>query len=86
MARPKTLIVKFRARTARARRAETVRALVGDDLEAVRPLFPDDPEEELASLFEVVLKDSASLDRVQGALAGAEQIEYAHSPAERRPL
>jgi len=82
----KQLVVKFRLPGDRAAQAAKIQDLVGKDLREARPLFPAETEAELACLFEVDLREKASLKRALASLSKDRQIEYAHAPAGRRPL
>ena len=48
-----------------------------------RPLFPDEQEEDLASLYELILKNSASVEDALASLNGSSDVEYGHTPEER---
>ena len=83
---PKTLIVKFRSRNDPTVQSARIRRLVGADVIEASQLFPGESEDELASLFEVVLKSGSAVVRALSSLSEEEQFEYAHPPAERGPL
>ena len=61
-------------------------ALVGEALLKVEPLFPDDDEPDLATLYQVDLCDDADVDEIAGRLCHEDDVEYAHEPAERKPI
>ena len=85
MAQAHTIIVKLRDGKNAADQSPKIRNLLGSNLvRVVRPLFPG--EEELASVFEVILKEHASVERALASLNDAQDVEYAHAPQERRPL
>ena len=81
----RVIIVKFRAMAAQTDRCEQLSRLMGDEFAEVEPLFPDDEEPELASLFQVRLRRADRLTALVDDLAATEDVEYAHAPAERAP-
>lgn len=85
MEESKTVIVKFRASGDPSAQSRKIRELVGKNVVTALQLFPGESEEELASLFEVVLEKSASVDKAVSSLQEDPQIEYAHPPAPRHP-
>ncbi len=86
MAAPKVLMVKFRAPEDPDVRGEKVRELVGEDtVEEIHQLFPEEPEDDLASVFEVVLGAATSVDEAKASLDLDEEVEYTHEPATRGP-
>jgi len=86
MAKLKTVIVKFSALVGTASQSEKIRKLVGNNVIKVQQLFPGEKEEDLASLFEVVLDEKSSVESVLSTLCNDESIEYAHTPEERQPI
>jgi hypothetical protein len=86
MAKSKTIIVKLRRqpRDVAARMNRIFRLVGPDSVSEARPLFPDEKEEDLASLYEVTLNRSASVDEALASLKQAADVEYAHTPKERR--
>ena len=88
MGAPKTIIIKLRTWPSdAAAQASRIRDLVGRTAFAeAHPLFPDAGEGDLASLYEVNLKSSASLETILASLNQVAEVEYAHSPQERHPL
>lgn len=95
MAEPKTIIVKLRdePRTGNRRpkqqdvgsRAKRIMRLVGPGLVVhARPLFPEEKEDSLASLYEVVLNNAASVEDALASLNKSSAIEYAHTPQQRQ--
>ncbi len=86
MSRSNKLVVKFRLPADPSVLAAKIRSIIGQDLREARPLFPGENEPELALLFEVDLRQKASLKRALHSLNKDKQIEYAHVPAARRPL
>jgi hypothetical protein len=94
MTAPRTIIVKLRdeTRTGNRRpkqqdvgsRAKRIMRLVGPGLVVdARPLFPEEKEDDLASLYEVVLDNSASVEDALASLNKSSAVEYAHTPQER---
>jgi hypothetical protein len=94
MTAPKTIIVKLRdePRTGNQRpkhqdvgsRAKRIVHLVGPGLVVdARPLFPEEKEDSLASLYEVVLINSASVEDALANLNKSSAVEYAHTPQQR---
>jgi hypothetical protein len=51
----------------------------------IRPLFPEEVESDLATLYEFDLAPDASASDVLKELQNDEDVEYAHLPAERTP-
>jgi hypothetical protein len=87
MTQANTIIVKLRDGKNAATQSRKIRNLVGNDLvRDARPLFPGEEEEKLASLYEVILKKNASVERALASLNEAHEVEYAHTPQERQPL
>ncbi len=81
---PKILMVKFARSGDPAKQQEKIRRLVGENsVRNADQLFPDDSDDELATLFEVVLSEGASLDQAKASLDGDDDVEYAHEPVER---
>jgi hypothetical protein len=79
------VVVKFRRKAAQTKRCAELAGLVGPDLAAAEPLFPGETEPELASLFQVTLRQRAKVRDVVGRLQRDKRVEYAHEPAERSP-
>jgi hypothetical protein len=77
------VVVKFRRTAPQPKRCAELAGILGDDLRAAEPLFPGESEPELASLFQITLRPSASVGDVVGRLQGDARIEYAHEPADR---
>ena len=86
MAKSKTIILKLRRppRDVAARMRQIVRLVGPDTVSEARPLFPDEKEEDLASIYELTLNGSASIDEALASLNHAPDVEYAHTPQERR--
>ncbi len=83
----KVLMVKFVHGGNPAQQRARIRQLVGEDsLEDASQVFPNDPDEELATLFEVVLNESTSVEEAKASLDQDEEIEYTHEPAVKRGL
>jgi hypothetical protein len=80
------VIVKLRHPGDRGAQARLIAKLVGEDLAEAAPLFPDDDEPDLCTLYEVRLREDASPRRVRECLERDPAVEYAHEPAERRPV
>jgi hypothetical protein len=80
-----TVIVKFVGAGNAAAQLERIRKVVGRErVKDARQLFPGDEEQNLASLFEVELDDSVSLNQALAALNSDEDVEYAHLPQSRK--
>jgi hypothetical protein len=87
MADRKVLMVKFARGGDPAEQRERIRKLVGESsVEDASQVFPDDSDEELATLFEVVLSERASVEEAKASLDGDQEIEYTHEPAEKKGL
>lgn len=86
MVKPRVVIVKFRQMRALSERQRSIRALVGKDLIEAEALFPDSDEPELATLYEVRLREDVNVKRVVENLLQDDEVEYAHVPAERGPV
>jgi len=80
------VIVKFHKMRNPAEQRSSIHKLVGGDCSQVDALFPDSDEPQLATMFELRLKDDASVKQVLDKLSRDDEIEYAHEPEERRPL
>jgi len=84
----KTLIVKLKNDTGSGSGSKLIRSIVravdGGAVRDVEPIFPDDDEPDLSTLFNVTLHPSTSADRVLDALRGDPNVQYAHTPATRR--
>ena len=80
------VIVKFWRMRAPLEQRDTIRALVGTELRKVEQLFPDIEEPELATMFEVHLRRDAKLKQILKSLIQDDQVEYAHAPADRKPI
>lgn len=79
-----TLIVKLRNRIPSGEGPMLIRSILDSaTVDTIQPLFPGDPEAELATLFEVTLRPRASVDGAIAALKKHPRIQYAHSPQER---
>ena len=85
MSEPRTIIVKLRGEPSRlgAPKRRIVRLMGPNLVNDARPLFPDEGEADLASLYVVTLNDSASMQEALATLNHASEVEYAHSPEER---
>jgi hypothetical protein len=79
------VIVKFRRAAEASGRCARLARLLGEDLLGAEPLFPDERDPELASLFQLTLRGQTSVARVIGSLAADREVEYAHEPAQREP-
>jgi hypothetical protein len=80
------VIVKLRNKGDRGTQKRLIEKLVGAALAAAEPLFPDDDEPDLCTLYEVRLRENASTERALETLAGNPEVEYAHEPAERKTV
>lgn len=86
MGQTRKVMVKFRDASRAVQAAKRLVLQVGRDaVKRARPLFPDETEAELASLYELDLSPQASLTKVLKDLRGDEDVEYAHVPEERFP-
>jgi hypothetical protein len=81
----RTIIVKLRRRAKTQTCLRKLDSLVGTEICEARPVFPDDADPELSTLFELELRSTASLDDVLARLQSDGDIEYAHRAAERKP-
>ncbi|HEY0874597.1 MAG TPA: hypothetical protein VGD94_14085 [Vicinamibacterales bacterium] len=79
------VIVKFRRIEDSGNGERRIAQIVGADAVDARPLFPGDTLPDLATLYQVRLPDTASVDRVLAALRREPDVEYAHVPAGRTP-
>lgn len=79
------VIVKLKAERTPADAAAVVRSIVGPALRTIEPLFPDNPDPELATMFTLTLARPGARSRVVAALEKDPRIEYAHTPATRGP-
>jgi hypothetical protein len=79
------VIVKFVHSGEPSIQSERICKLVGrDQVKDARQLFPGDAEEDLASLYEIILDDTVPLNQALTSLNSDEQVEYAHVPQARR--
>jgi hypothetical protein len=84
MEQPVRLVVKLREHVPTTTGPERICQLLGKERVCrAEPLFKDACEAELASVFEVRLVSSASVQEALAALAEDEDVEYAHTPQER---
>jgi len=58
---------------------------IGKDLMESKPVFPDAEEEELATLYEIRVKNESNVNQILEELQKREDVEYAHLPVERKP-
>lgn len=79
------VIVKFRRITEAKAQEQRLKQIVGPDAIETQALFPGDELEDLATICQVRLPDSASVERVLSALREEPDVEYAHVPAGRLP-
>lgn len=86
-AKAQTIIVKFRRQPGNAAAClKRIYSLVGPDIvSGAKRLFPEDDEEDLASLYEVTLNRSVSIGAALRSLRRFKEVEYAHLPQERFP-
>jgi hypothetical protein len=63
---------------------ELIRSILDNTtVETIQPLFPGDPEADLATLFHVTLRPRASARGAIAALEKHPRVQYAHAPEER---
>lgn len=80
------IIVKFFTVGDPSKQVKKIGELLGDDFVTARQLFPDDSEEELATLFEVELRASSSVEQAVTSLEKDPDIEYSHKPSPRNAI
>jgi hypothetical protein len=83
MAKTLVVIIKFRAKTSESVRTEHLRAVIGNDLVRLEPVFPDSDEPDLETLVAAHVRGKAKLPQILAELEKDETVEYAHEPPER---
>ena len=79
------IMVKFRKSADQSARQRELEKWIGNQLAKSKPLFPEDDDDELSTMFEIYLHDPCAAKAVANELAEKEEVEYAHEPAERSP-
>ena len=77
------VIVKFRHMAEQKKRCTQLCEWVGPEFAGAEPLFPDETEPELGSLFQVTLSSAAKVPVILESLSVEKDVEYAHEPATR---
>lgn len=80
------IIVKFLKESDQETRQAEIRDLVGETIEKLQPLFPGDESEELSTLFELYVRDEDKVANVVKTLQQHRDIEYAHTPSDRKTI
>ncbi len=75
---------KFREKAAKAAREKVIGALAAQGATDVRPLFPDETDAELTTLYVVDCKDKASGQRLLKLLNASKAVEFAEGELRRK--
>ena len=86
MADSPVVMVKFRRAEDPTVQEAFLRKQLGKRLIHARQVFPGDAEEDLATLFEVVVRDGRQLAQLIARLESDEKVEYAHEPPGPKPM
>ncbi|OFZ98587.1 MAG: hypothetical protein A3H35_15075 [Betaproteobacteria bacterium RIFCSPLOWO2_02_FULL_62_17] len=78
------LQLKFRNGTSAAQRSSVIARATRAGAVAVRPLFPEDTDGELASLYVVDVDTKKSHDTVRSLLSGEKHVEFIEAEVKRK--
>ncbi len=85
MEEPQIIMVKFQQASHSAGRMEELARRIGKALVKAEPLFPDDEDAELSTLYALLVRGDEDAARIIGILQEQDDVEYAHVPGERKP-
>ncbi len=85
MSDAQVIMVKFQRASQGSRRKKELAKWIGESLVTAEPLFPDDEDAELSTLYALLVRGDQDAARIIELLQEQEDVEYAHVPGERRP-